>query len=82
MKKNKDLKFEIINNIGIVSEGTKGWKKELTRVSWNGTDPKYDLRDWSEDHSKCGKGITLREDELRTLHKILIKEIKFLDEDE
>ena len=45
-----DFKHEIINIIGTISEGKKGWKKELTRISWNGAEPKYDIRSWSDDH--------------------------------
>lgn len=41
-----DFKYEIVNEIGVLSENTKGWRKELNLVSWNGADPKYDLRDW------------------------------------
>lgn len=78
----KELKYEIINNIGVVAELNGGWKKELNRVSWNGGDPKYDLRDWSPDHSKMGKGITLTEDELRSLKMVIDAEITFLDSDD
>ncbi len=76
--KNEELKFEIINNIGVVSEGTKGWQLELNSVSWNGNEPKYDLRSWSLDHAKMGKGITLTEEEVVSLSKILAEEVKFL----
>lgn len=68
---NKDFKFEIINSIGVLSESTKGWRKELNLVSWNGADPKYDLRDWAPDHEKMGKGITLSEDEMTVLKQII-----------
>ena len=80
--KNEELKFEIINNIGVVSEGTKGWQLELNRVSWNGNEPKYDLRSWSPDHAKMGKGITLTEEEVVSLSKILTEEVKFLKNNE
>lgn len=43
----KDFKFEIIKEIGVLSEGSKGWRKELNLVSWNDAEPKYDLRDWA-----------------------------------
>ena len=79
MKKN--FKFEIINNIGVISTNNS-WTKELNRVSWNGNEPKYDIRDWSENHEKMGKGITLTEEELRNLKKIIDEEIKMLDDDE
>ena len=44
---------------------------QLNRVSWNGTPPKYDIRDWSPDGSRMAKGISLTEDELKTLKGIL-----------
>ena len=79
MKKN--FKVEIINNIGVITTNNS-WTKELNRVSWNGNEPKYDIRDWSENHEKMGKGITLTEEELRNLKKIIDDEIKMLDDDE
>lgn len=79
MAKNNDVKFEVINVIGEISEGTKGWKKELTRVSWNGAEPKYDIRTWDSEHVKMGKGITLTEEELRVLKELLDREVSFLN---
>lgn len=76
----QDFKYEIINNIGVISENNT-WAKELNRVSWNGNEPKYDIRDWSKKHEKMGKGITLSEEELRSLKKILDEEVKLLDEE-
>ena len=66
-----DIKFEIIEQLGVLSESEKGWKKELNLISWNGREPKYDLRDWSENHEKMGKGITLSEEEAIKLRNIL-----------
>jgi Uncharacterized protein conserved in bacteria len=66
-----DIKFEIKETIGILSESTKGWKKEFNLVSWNDKDPKYDIREWSPDHAKMGKGITLTKGELEKLRDIL-----------
>lgn len=81
-EKEKELKkYEIINSVGIVSERASGWKKELNRVSWNGGEPKYDIREWSPDHDKMGKGITLTEAELRSLKVIIDEEIRLLDTD-
>lgn len=66
-----DFKFEIMEHIGVLSESAKGWKKELNKVSWNEGEPKYDLRDWSPDHTKMGKGITLSEEEMQNLKALL-----------
>lgn len=70
---------EIISHIGTVSESSKGWNLELNLVSWGGNEPKYDLRKWSPDHSKMGKGVALSEEELRSLYKIMENEIDDLD---
>lgn len=66
-----ELKFEITERIGILSENAKGWTKELNKVSWNEREPKYDLREWNPDHSRMGKGITLTDEEVETLKAIL-----------
>ena len=66
-----EIKFEIIKNIGVLSESSKGWTKELNLVSWNNREPKYDLRDWDPDHQKMGKGATLTEEELKKLKEVL-----------
>ena len=67
----RDIKFEIVKEMGVLSESSKGWKKELNLVSWNGAAPKYDLRDWDPEHQKMGKGITLTEDEVKKLKELL-----------
>ena len=68
-----DIKYETIEELGVLSESAKGWKKELNLISWNGAEPKYDLRDWAPNHEKMGKGVTLNEEEVKTLYKILGK---------
>ena len=62
-----DFKYEIVEEIGVLSENARGWNK----VSWNGGAPKYDLRDWAPDHEKMGKGITLTEEEAKKLKELL-----------
>ena len=66
-----ELKFEITERIGVLSENAKGWTKELNKVSLNEREPKYDLREWNPDHSRMGKGITLTDEEVETLKAIL-----------
>ncbi|MEI3895169.1 YdbC family protein [Bacillus mycoides] len=66
-----DIKFEIKENVGVVSQSPKGWTKELNLISWNGKEPKYDLRDWAPEHEKMGKGITLTVEELKALKDTL-----------
>lgn len=66
-----DIKYEIIKNIGVLSKAGSGWAKELNLVSWNDREPKYDLRDWSPDREKMGKGVTLSREELLALKELL-----------
>jgi hypothetical protein len=68
-----EIKYEIIKNIGILSTSASGWSKELNLISWNDREPKYDLRDWSADHTKMGKGATLSKEELDALRELLNK---------
>lgn len=66
-----DVKFEIKHHIGVLSESDKGWRKELNLISWNERDPKYDIRDWSPEHEKMGKGTTLSNEEVENLYNLL-----------
>lgn len=66
-----DIKFEIKETAGVLSESAKGWTKELNLISWNDKEAKYDIRDWDSGHNKMGKGITLSVEELKKLKEIL-----------
>ena len=67
-----DIKYEITKHIGVLSESAKGWTKELNLVSWNDREPKYDIREWSPEREKMGKGVTLSEYEVAELKRLLI----------
>lgn len=66
-----DFNYEIIEEIGVLSESASGWTKELNLVSWNERPPKFDIRDWSPDHEKMGKGITLSNEDVKSLKELL-----------
>lgn len=66
-----DIKYEIVEELGVISENAKGWRKELNHISWNGAAPKYDIRDWSPDHEKMGKGITLSPEEAQEFEVVI-----------
>lgn len=66
-----DIKYDIVKEIGVLSENSKGWRKEINLISWNGGEPKYDIRDWAPEHEKMGKGTTLTKDEVIKLKEIL-----------
>jgi hypothetical protein len=68
-----EIKYEIIKNIGMLSKAESGWAKELNLISWNDREAKYDIRDWSADHGKMGKGVTLSRAELLALKELLNK---------
>ena len=62
-----NIKFEIIEHFGVLSTSPTGWTKELNIVRWNDKSEKYDLRDWAPGHDRMSRGITLYEEELKTL---------------
>lgn len=66
-----EIKFEIVKELGVISENAKGWRKELNLVSWNDRDAKFDIREWSPDHERMSKGISLTEEELVALAKLI-----------
>lgn len=68
-----EIKYEIVEKIAVLSTTEKGWSKELNLVSWNEREPKYDLRDWNEEHDKMGKGLTLTKEEIEKLKEALNK---------
>ena len=68
-----EIKYEIVDRIGVVSEGNNGWNKEINLISWNGQEPMYDLRSWAPDHEKMSKGATISVAEAKALRDILNK---------
>ena len=66
-----DIDYEIVMQIGVISQSGSGWTKELNLIRWNDRPPKYDIRDWSPDHSQLGRGVTLSREELLALRDLL-----------
>jgi len=66
-----EIKYEIVKKIGVLSTSASGWAKELNLISWNDRDAKYDIREWSPDGEKMGKGVTLSKEELLALKELL-----------
>jgi len=71
-----EFKYEIVEELGVISENASGWTKELNLVSWNGGKPKYDIRDWAPEHEKMGKGVTLHEEEAQMLLDLLQESLR------
>ena len=59
----------ILANIGAV-EFPDGATAELNFVSWNGDEPKFDLRYWSPNRSSASCGVRLSEKEAETLFRL------------
>ncbi len=66
-----EIKYDIVESLGILSESQRGWTKELNLISWNDREPKYDIREWAPGREKMGKGVTLSKDEIIALRDIL-----------
>ena len=69
----EEVKYEIIESFGVLSTTPSGWSKELNLISWNGGEPKYDVRQWAPDHAKMGKGVSLSREEAEELKNLLTK---------
>ncbi|MCR5208507.1 MAG: hypothetical protein K6C14_08540 [Eubacterium sp.] len=68
-----EIKYEITEHLGVISETARGWTREVNLISWNGREPKVDVRDWSPEHDKMSKGLTFTKEELQELAKIAAK---------
>lgn len=66
-----EIKYEIVKHLAVLSEGSKGWQKELNLISWNDKEPKYDIREWAPEHAKMGKGVTISKEEMLQLRDTL-----------
>ena len=75
----KEIQYEIVKEIAVLSASDSGYTKEINLISWNGREPKYDIRSFSPNREKCGKGITLNADEAAALLKALQKELNSED---
>ena len=64
------ITMEIINRIAVIGDPDTGYKKELNLVSWNGAEPKIDIRTWAPNGAAL-KGLTLTESEAKDLYKAL-----------
>ena len=62
-----EIKYEIVQEICVLSESARGWAKELNLVSWNDREPKFDIREWAPEHSRMGKGVTLSKEEMQMI---------------
>lgn len=63
----REVTFDIQRHIGVISKNNTGWRKELNIVSWNSGKPKFDIRDWDQDHERMGRGITLIDRDMKKL---------------
>ena len=77
------VEFTIHEHIAVLDryEGREvPWTKEVNIVSWNGGQPKIDIRDWSSDHQRMSRGITLTEEQSRKLAMALTNRYHEIEE--
>ena len=71
-KETTEISFRIAEHLGVIGISPAGWSKELNLISWNGRKyPKYDIREWSPDHTKMTRGITLTSYEMKMIFDFL-----------
>ena len=73
----REISFKIIERLAVLSEASSGWRKELNIVSWNGNPEKYDIRDWSSDHTKMSRGITLTGEQMEKVVDAMLESAPF-----
>ena len=66
-----ELEYKITKSCGVLSTSARGWTKELNYVSWNEREARLDLREWSPNHDRMGKGVTLSKEEAVKLKELL-----------
>lgn len=78
----KEFSYEIIEEIGQVGSPTaSGWSTRLNLISWNGGSPKLDIRSWSEDMSRMGKGVSFSKEDAKDLAVLLNSYLGMGEED-
>lgn len=75
-KKMRDIQYELVKEIAVLSRSGGGYTKEINLIAWNGDAPKIDIRSFSPNREKCGKGLTLTADEAAALLEALKKELE------
>lgn len=69
--------YEIKAQIGTIGKPSyKGDTLQVNVVNWNKTKDKVDIRRWSENYERAGKGITLTFDEAKVLVALLTEYLK------
>ena len=63
----REVRFLILEQVAVLTKHNTGWQKELNIVSWNGGQPKWDIRDWDPEHEYMSRGITLTESEMEAV---------------
>jgi len=66
----KEFKYDVLAEIGTVEEGSR--QDTIVKViSWNGGDPKLDIRKWNKEDDNMGKGISISLDCVKKLIELL-----------
>ena len=85
----REIQYEIVKEIAVLSTGDSGYTKEINLISWNGKEPKYDIRSFSPNREKCGnrykytpEAMDELQKSLKTLEKMFNDSLKALQGDE
>ena len=76
----REFKYDVKEEIAVLgkTEANNGnvYSKEVNLISYNGSNPVYDVRNWTtmaDGERRMGKGITLNADELKALKEVINK---------
>lgn len=75
-----EITYEVQEELGVLSVNPRtNWRKLCRRVAWNSNSGRIEVRDWSpasdesDEPERMSRGISLTDEEAKTLGEILYK---------
>ena len=75
-KNNDDFSMEVVDNFDFIIEEGSNSSVNLRKVSWNGREPKLDIRKWlyQDGQERASKGVTLSDEGANELTGVLVEQ--------
>lgn len=71
-----EIKFEIVEEVAKLAETSGGYTLAVNMVSWNGAEPKVDIRRWSPDGNPK-KGIALTKEQAVMMAEAILEKANY-----
>lgn len=77
MSDKKEFSYQITQKVAVLSQSSDGrYTTEANYISYNGGNPKLDIRKWDRQNNKMFKGISLNDSEAETLKAALAQGVR------